>query len=592
MAENDDTGHNNHPETSASTPNSTIAANSGTKAPKDRSCPFCGQAFTSSSLGRHLDLYIKPKNPKPADGIHNVDEIRKIRGNITRRQPRTSKATSVDRERNSGGDSNSTPVNREEYRSSTTAHSQMAEDSPMVSPVNPKDINEPAHSALNSANWQATGVINNLPPRAPSRNKNGQSNDEIPSARGQGQRVQQRRQDTSGHKSPHPDYENEGMWRLQQDAELGRAAEMALREVLGSLEAAQKRTEPKVLFDEFDFYSLSFPGLCLAILPPPSTLFSPTPFPSAESWTIGPPGLRQYEAMVRYVNTRFNSKKKTEQIADSVAFKHHSHLSGAWEHWQNMTENDRASAWNLEVLRSFTRAQEQKQQLRIELEQSQQHTRHLEMEFDRLSRCQLPRDFLAHAVNTVPIPAGVMREVKSSAYKTEAAEANFDVDVLLSKWRAKIKATSRPRAPRPAAGGKPNVPMYTQSQAQPMSDDIVMNGSVWGIGGPLRRETEPHNEGTAGEIVEIAYETPPNPGNVTSVDDYDAAENADVDAEGEAEDASAYAEQRALTRRLPGGADPGWLNANGKRPLGSSYAAGGGRSCTRMYRARQEEDAG
>ena len=47
-----------------------------TKSTKDRACPFCGQAFTSSSLGRHLDLYIKPKNPNPADGVHDVDEIR------------------------------------------------------------------------------------------------------------------------------------------------------------------------------------------------------------------------------------------------------------------------------------------------------------------------------------------------------------------------------------------------------------------------------------------------------------------------------------------------------------------------------------
>lgn len=59
-----------------------------TKAPKDKNCPYCGQAFTSSSLGRHLDLYIKSKNPKAPDGIHNVDEIRRIRGSITRRQPR------------------------------------------------------------------------------------------------------------------------------------------------------------------------------------------------------------------------------------------------------------------------------------------------------------------------------------------------------------------------------------------------------------------------------------------------------------------------------------------------------------------------
>jgi protein-disulfide isomerase len=38
---------------------------SSTKAPKDRNCPFCNQAFTSSSLGRHLDLYIKPKVSLP-----------------------------------------------------------------------------------------------------------------------------------------------------------------------------------------------------------------------------------------------------------------------------------------------------------------------------------------------------------------------------------------------------------------------------------------------------------------------------------------------------------------------------------------------
>jgi hypothetical protein len=38
---------------------------SSTKASKDRNCPFCNQAFTSSSLGRHLDLYIKPKVSAP-----------------------------------------------------------------------------------------------------------------------------------------------------------------------------------------------------------------------------------------------------------------------------------------------------------------------------------------------------------------------------------------------------------------------------------------------------------------------------------------------------------------------------------------------
>jgi hypothetical protein len=63
------TGPGNGPQDSASHDHSTNGSqndldnslDSSTKAPKDRNCPFCNQAFTSSSLGRHLDLYIKPK---------------------------------------------------------------------------------------------------------------------------------------------------------------------------------------------------------------------------------------------------------------------------------------------------------------------------------------------------------------------------------------------------------------------------------------------------------------------------------------------------------------------------------------------------
>ena len=75
----------------SSTPrSSTETPQAQLKAVKDKNCPFCGQAFTSSSLGRHLDLYIRPRNPKTADGIHLVDEIRKLRGGITRRQAKGS----------------------------------------------------------------------------------------------------------------------------------------------------------------------------------------------------------------------------------------------------------------------------------------------------------------------------------------------------------------------------------------------------------------------------------------------------------------------------------------------------------------------
>lgn len=91
------TGRSAQASPQVSTPSSTAPTNGASngdgsinKSSKDKACPFCHQPFTSSSLGRHLDLYIKPKNPKPADGIHDVEKIKAMRGGITRRQPRNS----------------------------------------------------------------------------------------------------------------------------------------------------------------------------------------------------------------------------------------------------------------------------------------------------------------------------------------------------------------------------------------------------------------------------------------------------------------------------------------------------------------------
>lgn len=111
---------------SSSTPRST--AEPQLKAAKDKNCPFCGQAFTSSSLGRHLDLYIRAKNPKAPDGVHNVDEIQKLRGGITRRQAKGS--VSTPRRDDSG---TSTPANKKRIAS---------EDSSMLV-QSPEDDDEP-----------------------------------------------------------------------------------------------------------------------------------------------------------------------------------------------------------------------------------------------------------------------------------------------------------------------------------------------------------------------------------------------------------------------------------------------------------------
>ena len=135
----------------AATPGS--STNSKIPAVKDKRCQYCHQAFTSSSLGRHLDLYIKEKNAKPPDDLHNVEEIRRLRGNVTRRQARTS----------SGRRESSTPSNPK----STPFRDQS---SPSIQGVILNNHPQPQQSDggairtyLNKVNWQATGVINDLP---------------------------------------------------------------------------------------------------------------------------------------------------------------------------------------------------------------------------------------------------------------------------------------------------------------------------------------------------------------------------------------------------------------------------------------------
>ena len=131
---------------SAGTPGSST---SKTPAAKDKECPFCHQAFTSSSLGRHLDLYIRDKNPKAPDGIHDVEEIRALRGNITRRKVRNSSR----REESTPSSSKATPLR--DQRSPLLAENH----------TNGQHVDgEPFKTFVNKVNWQATGVINDLPP--------------------------------------------------------------------------------------------------------------------------------------------------------------------------------------------------------------------------------------------------------------------------------------------------------------------------------------------------------------------------------------------------------------------------------------------
>lgn len=228
------------------TPGSQEQHNSKLPAPKDKTCPFCHQQFTSSSLGRHLDLYIKPKNPKAPDGIHNVDDIRRMRGGITRRQARNSLAK---KGRESSGGltpvSSQPPQQQQQPQQQQHQHQQQQQQQqqqPAQAPVQQNPPQNPSVTAvsqdtaspvvtrsptlnlstaqklrfqLNQPSWTSTGVINNLPPRASVSGESGKSRHELQKTRLESRQI------------------------IYDELDHGKAAELALKEVLASVRDAR-----------------------------------------------------------------------------------------------------------------------------------------------------------------------------------------------------------------------------------------------------------------------------------------------------------------------------------------------------------------
>lgn len=405
--------------TTAESPGASKAAH----APKDRNCQYCGQAFTSSSLGRHLDLYIKEKNPKPADGVHDVDAIRKMRSGITRRQPRGSLAARRD------ASTPGTPTGSSSARRSPDPRNQssVAKDGQFMvdqSPVYP----------WQQPGWEATGVINDIP------NKNGDPSgwDESTESRQSGAQ-QQRNSSRMAQKQ-----QLDARQKLTDAMDTARAAELALREILGSWRAAKQQIDMNSLPFDFDPLSLDFPALTLQCLQPPPTLFSSTPFPTSSSWSIQPPAKKQYDALVAFFQEEFKkwkftcaaattashedlsypplknhvpaadlreSVKKAEQVASNLEKQVTEHLQSTYAVWESLPAPRQQELWILELARSVGRRQKDVEKLKQNQHSLKQESSNLQAQIDQLNRLQQPREFRMMPPSTIPFDQAFVSHV-------------------------------------------------------------------------------------------------------------------------------------------------------------------------------------
>jgi hypothetical protein len=198
-------------------------SNQLTKAVKDKNCPYCHQAFTSSSLGRHLDLYIREKNPKAPDGVHDVEAIRKIRQNITRRQPKGSAAR---RATSASAGSRRSPADAE----SCASRSPLSQTGGL--PQTQQGV-PPKGSYPFRTTWEATGVITNLGTAEAAGGVVG--NAEEGGVRGSSRPGPPERSVSRQALKQQLDARQQ----MQDAQDTARAAELGLRELLGSLRAAK-----------------------------------------------------------------------------------------------------------------------------------------------------------------------------------------------------------------------------------------------------------------------------------------------------------------------------------------------------------------
>ncbi|KPM35523.1 hypothetical protein AK830_g11035 [Neonectria ditissima] len=432
-------------------------------APKDKSCPYCGQAFTSSSLGRHLDLYIKEKNPKPADGLHDVDAIKKLRGNITRRQARGSLP--------GGRRETSTPIGTP--KPLTKRETPGPENDGHKSPAISKDGQYGTDSSFKrpfQPSWEATGVMNDLSKKG---NWDGDATPE-PLKRPRMQRavskqVVQKAQFDVKHK-------------LADAMDTARATELALRELLSSWKAARLQLDNNSMPFEFDPRSLDFPALTLQCLQPPPTLFSSTQHPTSTSWSVQSPGQREFDALRSYFQAEFRVWKLTrssatssaaeestyppnmgpyrdvrealrnvEQATETLEAQVDEHLQSAYTAWQSLPSPRRQELWVLELARSVGRKHKETEVMKREELRLRQENANLKSQVEQLNRLQQPREFKIAQPMTVPMERDLIialleQDVKCGkgvGFGMEDAhvELNSIVSKSIERWKQVITST-------------------------------------------------------------------------------------------------------------------------------------------------------
>lgn len=437
---------------------------------KDKECPYCHQKFTSSSLGRHLDQFLNKKKP---DGLHNVEEIRKLRSGITRRTARGSRKT--------GDGGHDSPVHDA---------SRTATQSPRLTAThgtNPLSAEIPKPAAIESRDgrfnprvgWEATGVITdsgNIGANQFSKTTNASPVSVTQAGFANG---------LAGTKRSFTTYSSDLFTPAASSNEHARALELSLREVLDAVNVATRKAAPLPQPFPFDLTAQTFPGLCLKLLPHPPTLFQTNPFATSDTISLQPPGIDQLHALrtkIRYIlddwkwdalaHAQKNStqeglnvgqeaaritQRANQQIDESLQ-----HLDMAFQYFATNPPDTQCRIWDLELLRAHKSEQDSLKAAKEQIARITQEAAQLQQQVEHLSKCQWPREMALWPPVRNTFASAVQKELAETRVTSLdrvmasgtrdvpgvelADEERWDFDHLVNKWKRHVREDRARRA--------------------------------------------------------------------------------------------------------------------------------------------------
>lgn len=238
------------------------------------------------------------------------------------------------------------------------------------------------------------------------------------------------------------------------------------------------RAHPSSPFD-FNFFSLSFPELCLQCLSAPHTLLTGSAVPDRFSWSVEAPKPVYHDLLREWLGSKLkdwqrqsksyhfqnpviqpNGSNGHSQDCKSIGgmeSEYYQHLTSVYEIWKIVPEKQKQELWCTECVKALAREQEKHNQTKRSLELAEQEIQHLRSQLAPRSLYEHSTEYIHFGIPTLALS----RETMDHLPNLPSYEA------LLSRWRTRIAHQRSLQNPLP-----PPSPWATATPPNPNKNHI------------------------------------------------------------------------------------------------------------------------